>query len=118
MKTRKKDEKKTDVTDETIALNYADTKVALAEATARVHVLTAHKDALELAYAQGAHYKEAMKSPVTSDEGIGVARLSGSRIVNLSLVPKDHRLQLSVGGVRYTHVSETLEGHWIYRHDT
>lgn len=68
-----------------------------------------------------------MDDPVTtdgrvhpvSDEGIAFAWMTTDLIVNMASEFYDaHRRELHINGQTFAHVSETLEGHWVYRHDT
>jgi len=102
-------------------LSYDETIKAIAELTAKLSILTAHRDVLEAAYQAGTHYEEAAKHQFQSDEGIPVAWLSGSRLMNCADATKSpadaHRLTLSVGGKPFVHKTETPGGQWVYRAD-
>lgn len=105
------------------AMDYETVSAALGEARARVTALTARKDALEEAYARGAHYKDvlALKKTFKSDDGVLLARLSGHRVINATDPKVDllkaHAPSVRVNGITYQHVEDTPTGEWIYRSD-
>lgn len=102
-------------------MSYAETQAALTEARNRVSQLTAHAEQLERDYQAGTHAPEVLKDKrnvFVSDDGVKVAWLSGSRLVNATEDPRDfngRRNQVVVNGKTYGHVGETPGGLWVYR---
>lgn len=128
MTTKKQDDSASKTTDAPVdaatdpidAMVYEDVKAEIAVTANRLSRLQARKAVLEESYARGDHWKDAAKTPLTSDEGISYASLSSHRIVNLTDQTDKlnaHRLELHVAGRIYTHVEETSDGQWIYRND-
>ena len=57
-----------------------------------------------------------------SDEGVLFEYITPRMIVNFTDATVDtynaHRRELHVNGLTFSHVAETPDGHWTYRHDS